>query len=459
MTSRYLKTDSSIRILADTVLELSIRSVRHNMNLMKCVICAAVFWGMMGSPFAMTFGAAQLSHPGSQYDIGGTLFPTYSFPQNSIVPWRTGSEKNLFSVSDSIGERYYGTAGYALFGTQFSFPNANANPPAPNAFINPTQPHPDFPDIINLPSFITNSQILAARIAAGWSYALIDDPRMQAGPRWWTFDGTNYPPPDGTNTTGVVPYVKLGIIDGLDIFGNNPTLQDPSQPDGIGFLTYRWGFQVGSNVPASFRVGVMTDGLDHPTNFSPTEVHLQHVDVTNPGAPVMISAVDTGIIPNGLGLSGSEDYIPGRNRFVDMHFFDITGAQPGDQFGFAVRSELGGGRSAGIAGFSFDIIDPTTQAIPGDYNNDGFVDAADYTVWRNNLGEMFQLPNEGDGVTPGEVTVEDYLFWKSQYGMGGGSGGLAAVPEPASLALVALGLAVTMFVGTSRRRLDHIPRS
>src|SRR5215470_11250996 len=166
---------------------------------------------------AVSAQAADLSYPGSQYDIGSTFFPTYSYPQNSIVPWRSDSENNLFSISSTIGERYYGTAGYALFGTQFSFPNADAHPPNANAFIDPTQPHPDFPDVVSLPSFVTSSQILGKRIAAGWAYALIDDPRLQAGPRLWTFDGTNYPPPDGTNTTGVVPYVKLGIVDGVDV--------------------------------------------------------------------------------------------------------------------------------------------------------------------------------------------------------------------------------------------------
>src|SRR5262249_37269343 len=160
------------------------------------------------------------------------------------------------------------------------------------------------PDVVSLPSFVTSSQILGKRIAAGWAYALIDDPRLQAGPRLWTFDGTNYPPPDGTNTTGVVPYLKLGIVDGVDVFNNNPTPQGPSQPAGIGYLSYRWAFQVGANVPASFRIGVMTDGLDG-TQFTPTEVQLQQVSLANPSAPTVISSTTTGTIPDGLGLAGS----------------------------------------------------------------------------------------------------------------------------------------------------------
>ena len=86
--------------------------------------------------------------------------------------------------------------------------------------------------------------------------------------------------------------------------------------------------------------------------------------------------------------------------------------------------------------------------IAGDYNDNGIVDAADYTVWRNHSGEPFQLLNEGPD-TPGEVTIEDYNFWKANFGLGGpgaGSGstsggilagsGSAAVPEPGALALL-----------------------
>jgi len=54
----------------------------------------------------------------------------------------------------------------------------------------------------------------------------------------------------------------------------------------------------------------------------------------------------------------------------------------------------------------------------GDYNNDGRVDAADYTVWRDNLGSNVLLPND---TTPGSVTAADFDVWKAAFGTGGGS--------------------------------------
>jgi hypothetical protein len=74
-------------------------------------------------------------------------------------------------------------------------------------------------------------------------------------------------------------------------------------------------------------------------------------------------------------------------------------------------------------------------AVAGDYSGNGVVDAEDYTIWRDHLGQNFQLTNEGPGQTPGTVTSEDYSFWKAHFGETG-SGGAAtaqqAVPEPAT---------------------------
>jgi hypothetical protein len=402
---------------------------------------AICFGGLLEHPAV----AAALTFAGSQFDLGDTFYPGYNFPQADIVPWRSDSEANYLSISSDIGNRYYGTAGYALFATRYSFPNADAHPPAANAVINPTTGDPNYPNIVNLPDFVTGSQILGARMAGGWGYALIDDPRMQAGFRQWTFDGTNYPPAAGPcpgescNVTGVVPFVKLGIIDGLDVFGNNPTLQDPSKPVGIGNLTYRWAFQVGTNVPKTFRIGVMTDGLDS-TNFTPTEVQLQQV-TTAGGTPTVVQSSTTGAIPTSFG--------DGRDRFVDMHFFDITNAQSGDQFAFAVRGELGGGHSAGISGFSFDIVDPFVPAVAGDYNGNGIVDAADYTMWRDTLGQSVAVGSAADGDGSGTIDEGDYTLWRNRFGLTSGAGSISggAVPEPSSAVL----LLIALVLGTSRR--------
>lgn len=75
------------------------------------------------------------------------------------------------------------------------------------------------------------------------------------------------------------------------------------------------------------------------------------------------------------------------------------------------------------------------SSLDGDYNDDGIVDAADYTVWRDNLGQSVTLPGD---TTPGTVVQADYDVWKNNFGATGALGAIGAgVPEPSSIALVA----------------------
>ena len=86
-------------------------------------------------------------------------------------------------------------------------------------------------------------------------------------------------------------------------------------------------------------------------------------------------------------------------------------------------------------------IGMTPPVVEGDYNANGTVDAADYTVWRDHFGVTGgATAAEGDGTGDGNVTIEDYTFWKERFGNMAGNGGLSAgaVPEPASALLLAV---------------------
>ncbi len=80
--------------------------------------------------------------------------------------------------------------------------------------------------------------------------------------------------------------------------------------------------------------------------------------------------------------------------------------------------------------------------LDGDYNDDGTIDAADYTVWRDAMSAgATELTNDP---TPGTVDETDYDYWKAHYGESAGAGaalGAATVPEPASALLLLLALA------------------
>ena len=113
-----------------------------------------------------------------------------------------------------------------------------------------------------------------------------------------------------------------------------------------------------------------------------------------------------------------------------------------------IESPLTGSVSAP---FTVDLVDElaapfmqvtyTYTPIPeinGDYNHDGMVDLADYTVWRNNLGASVTLPND---TTPGTVDVGDYVTWKYNFGTGSTAslGAATSVPEPAGVVLLITG--------------------
>jgi hypothetical protein len=85
------------------------------------------------------------------------------------------------------------------------------------------------------------------------------------------------------------------------------------------------------------------------------------------------------------------------------------------------------------------VLAVTGLGLSGDYNGDGIVNAADYTTWRDSLGQVgSNLAADGNG--NGSIDAGDYDVWKNNFGQGGGSGSLGStpVPEPATLTLFAV---------------------
>ncbi|MEZ6101925.1 MAG: hypothetical protein R3E01_23565 [Pirellulaceae bacterium] len=85
-------------------------------------------------------------------------------------------------------------------------------------------------------------------------------------------------------------------------------------------------------------------------------------------------------------------------------------------------------------------------ALLGDYNQNGTVDAADYTVWKDNFGSTSALA--ADGNANGVVDAADYTIWKDNFGSTAVSVGASSVPEPNGVLLAGLG---TLAMGLIRR--------
>ncbi|TWT77592.1 Autotransporter-associated beta strand repeat protein [Posidoniimonas polymericola] len=76
--------------------------------------------------------------------------------------------------------------------------------------------------------------------------------------------------------------------------------------------------------------------------------------------------------------------------------------------------------------------------LAGDFNRDGVVNAADYTVWRDNDGAANEDALNGNGDGLGGIDGNDLALWKSNYGATLASASLdtGAVPEPSVLVLM-----------------------
>lgn len=90
----------------------------------------------------------------------------------------------------------------------------------------------------------------------------------------------------------------------------------------------------------------------------------------------------------------------------------------------------------GGGAFSYQRAQPPVLEPSGDYNGNLFVDAADYTNWRDTLAQMVATPGDGaDGDRSGEIDSPDYDYWKLRFGnaVPAGSASASVVPEPFSI--------------------------
>ena len=131
--------------------------------------------------------------------------------------------------------------------------------------------------------------------------------------------------------------------------------------------------------------GVIDPKLGRSTNNGgPTLTH-----ALLPGSP----AIDAGAIVTGAPLGYDQRGVPFQPHRRRQRATDI------------VRIDIGAYESQGVPSFA-----------PGDYNQNGVVDAADYTKWRDTLGHQVTSYSGADGDGSGIVDSADYELWKANFG-------------------------------------------
>jgi hypothetical protein len=76
-----------------------------------------------------------------------------------------------------------------------------------------------------------------------------------------------------------------------------------------------------------------------------------------------------------------------------------------------------------------------TAGLPGDFNDDTLVDAADLADWRNDFAGGGGSDADGDGDSDGR----DFLIWQRGVSTGGAAPTVTSVPEPSAALLLGLG--------------------
>jgi hypothetical protein len=167
-----------------------------------------------------------------------------------------------------------------------------------------------------------------------------------------------------------------------------------------------------------------------PENVGLFDVDFNDPDVLDPAGSILGSGTNARLFSN---ADGSTVYQPGSTvsavfggtqfNWTISYTGDILWDGNGDTGVVTSVSEAGGTDIVLIGLSSVDI------GLPGDFNNDGTVDAADYVVWRKT-----------DGAQPG------YNDWRTNFGRTsapGAAAGLsssASVPEPATSLMCAMAL-------------------
>jgi hypothetical protein len=213
------------------------------------------------------------------------------------------------------------------------------------------------------------------------------------------------------------------------------------------------------------------NGFDVPFVYYSITSATNHVGALNPTNPPWRSITDYYDVSGNGFIDPIHEWT--KIAFTTTELTEGLLAGPGTTGSLpALRSvTLGGIWNPGVVPYTdlaFSIIKPDEQAVvlniqtlvAGDYDHNGTVNQADYTVWQQNFGSTSLLDADGD--INGIVDAGDYVVWRKNFGKslpGAGSSagtgqslGLVSstVPEPVSGALIWMG--ASAFLLRHRRR-------
>ena len=92
------------------------------------------------------------------------------------------------------------------------------------------------------------------------------------------------------------------------------------------------------------------------------------------------------------------------------------------------------------------------SVLPGDYNMDGLVDGADFTIWRDALNSRLAGDAAADGNGNGIVDQDDFQIWVDQFGTSYRASPMRAAPVPEPHLSIAWIVVLATFLNPRRSR-------
>ena len=251
------------------------------------------------------------------------------------------------------------------------------------------------------------------------------------------YDHNGIIPPGSNGVTIGVGYDSTAIASGFVINnGSDAALQNQLLFNNFGGNVFQVGgpvYHIDFNeaINAVTQLDPNDPSRDQPSELTQATKYRLHLTLdgdNNPGTPPTTSDDLNTLINNNFNSRNDARY--GEGRFGEMYI-----------------------STKGNYNTSNGKIFLVTNSVPlsGDYNHNHIVDAADYTVWRDTMGQSgYQMAADGNG--DGIVDALDYGIWQSNFGKvwsATAAGSAAAVPEPSALILLATAAAL---VAIFRRR-------
>lgn len=188
-------------------------------------------------------------------------------------------------------------------------------------------------------------------------------------------------------------------------------LQDFQQPTGVGAVT------------------LAIDG-----DFSLESSATVELDLLNPETFDRISVAGTAHLDGVLVALASSGFEPSAGNSYTI----VAGAMLSGTFESEQLPALGDGLMWQVL---YDGVSATLLVtLSGDYNGDGAIDAADYTVWRDLEGQEVPANTRADGNGDGVVNQLDYAVWSDGFGKAISlAAETASTPEPGGATLTIIG--------------------